>query len=74
MRKCYAESPKGDFIYGWVVDVVCAVQPDDRSDGCPCAKGTGAERCDLGRRGAGIDLLRARERKVCLDAVAERHY
>lgn len=73
VRKRNAESPQRDFVHGRVVNVVCAVQSDDRAESRPCAEGAGAERGDARRRGAGVDLLRAGEREVGLDAVAERY-
>lgn len=71
VRKGHAERPEGDLVHGRVVDVVCAVKADDGAEGGPGAEGAGAERSDARGRGAGVDLLRAGEGEVGLDAVAE---
>lgn len=71
MRKRNAESPKRDFVHRRVVNVVCAVESDDRAERRPGAEGAGAERRDARGRGAGVDLLRAGEGEVGLDTVAE---
>jgi hypothetical protein len=65
------ESPQGNLVHGRVVDVVRAVQADDGAESRPGAEGAGAEGRDEGGRGAGVDLLRAGEGEVGLDAVAE---
>lgn len=72
MSERNAESPKRDLVHGRVVDVVGAVQSNDRAESGPSAEGAGAERSDARRRGAGVDLLGAGEGEVGLDAVAER--
>lgn len=71
MRKRKAESPQRDLVHGRVVNVVCAVQSDDRAQSGPGAECASAERGDARGRGAGVDLLGAGEGEVGLDAVAE---
>ena len=71
MRKRNAESPQRDLVHRRVVNVVCAVESDDRAESRPGAEGTGAERRDGGGKDSGVDLLGASEGEVGLDAIAE---
>lgn len=71
MRKRHAESPQRDLIHRRVVDVVCAVQSYDRAESSPGAEGASAKRGYARGSGACVDLLRAGEGEVGLNAVAE---
>jgi hypothetical protein len=71
VRKRHAKSPHRDLVHGRVVDVVRAVQSDDRAESRPGAEGTGAERRDGGGRDSGVDLLGASEGEIGLNAVPE---
>ena len=71
MRKRYAKSPKRDLVHSRVINMVRAVQSDDGAESRPGAERASAEGCDARGRGAGVDLLRAGQGEVGLDAVAE---
>lgn len=71
MRKRDAKSPKRNLINRRVINVVRAVQADNRRESGPGAESASGERRDLGGGGAGVDLLGAVQGEVGLDGVAE---